>query len=142
MLRRTFDIGVPAAWVTADEVYGSGSKFHSMLEKQGIDCVVTISCQQRPFLDGSRASVDEHTNETPNRARNKISCGDGAKGKRFYQWAFIQFGAPTDKGLHKGLLVKRSLKKPDERVDYFVCVPKGTTLKQLVRIAGSWRIVC
>jgi SRSO17 transposase len=39
------------------------------------------------------------------------------------------------------LLVRRSLKNPEELAYYFTHAPKGTTLAKLVRVAGSrWAI--
>jgi SRSO17 transposase len=147
MLRRAFDAGLDASWVTADEVYGRDSKFRELLENKGIGYVVAISCQQRLFLDGSYDRVDRHVQEIPKRKWKKLSCGPGCKGQRFYQWAFIPFGCvavnkgATDQGLRQGLLVRRCLKKPEELAYYFTHAPQGTTLAKLVRVAGSrWAI--
>jgi SRSO17 transposase len=141
MLRRAFDTGLEASWVTADEVYGRDSKFREVLVNKGIGYVVAISCQQRLFLNGSYDRVDRHVQEIPKRKWKNLSCGPGTKGQRFYQWTFVPFGVPTDKGLRKGLLVRRCLKKPEELAYYFTHAPKGTTLAKLVRVAGSrWAI--
>ncbi len=141
MLRRAFDAGFSASWVTADEVYGRDSKFRELLVNKGIGYVVAISCQQRLFLNGSYDRVDRHVQAFPKRKWKKLSCGAGSKGQRFYQWAFVPFGIPTDKGLHQGLLVRRSLKNPEELAYYFTHAPQGTPLAKLVRVAGSrWAI--
>ena len=141
MLRRAFNSDLQASWVTADEIYGRDSQFRKLLEKQEIGYVVAISCQQRLFLNGCYGRVDEHVQEIPKRQWKKLSCGDGSKGERFYQWAFVPLPVPTDQGMHKGLLVRRSLKDPDEIAYYFTHAPKGTTLKKLVQVAGSrWAI--
>jgi SRSO17 transposase len=141
MLRRAFDAGLDAGWVTADEIYGRDSQFRRLLEKQGMGYVVAVSCQQRLFLDGSYDRVDQHVQALSERKWKKLSCGAGSKGERFYQWAFVPFGVPTDQGMRKGLLVRRCLKDPEELAYYFTHAPQGTTLAKLVRIAGSrWAI--
>jgi len=141
MLKRAFRAGVPAAWVTADAVYGGDSKFRTILEKQEIGYVVTVSCQQRLFLKGSYARVDKHASNFCKQAWKKLSCGSGTKGERVYQWAFVAFGVPTEQGLQKGLLVRRSLKAPTDRAYYFTCATDGTPVKKLVQIAGTrWTI--
>ncbi len=141
MLRRAFEAGLDANWVTADEVYGRDSKFRELLVNKGIGYVVAISCQQRLFLNGGYGRVDQHVQELSKRKWKKLSCGSGSQGQRFYQWAFVPFGIPTDKGLRKGLLVRRCLKNPKELAYYFTHAPKGTTLTKLVRVAGSrWAI--
>lgn len=42
MLARALDRGVPAAWVTADEVYGDNAGFRSALEARGQAYVVAV----------------------------------------------------------------------------------------------------
>jgi len=141
MLRRAFDSGLEASWVTADEIYGRDSQLRNLLEKQEIGYIVAVSCQQRLFLEGYYGRVDEHVRELPKRQWKELSCGAGSKGERFYQWAFVPFGIPTDQGMRKGLLVRRSLKDPEERTYYFTHAPEETSLKKLVQIAGSrWAI--
>jgi len=141
MLRRTFNSDLQASWVTADEIYGRDSQFRKLLEKQGIGYVVAVSCQQRLFLDGCYGRVDEHVQRIPKRQWKKLSCGAGSKGQRFYQWAFVPFSFPTDEGMHKGLLVRRSLKESEELAYYFTHAPARTDLKKLVEVAGSrWAI--
>jgi SRSO17 transposase len=141
MLKRAFDAGLAANWVTADEVYGSDSKFRQLLEKQGVGYVVAVSCQQRLFLHGCYDRVDHHVQELPRRKWKKLSCGPGAKGERLYEWALVPFGVPTEQDRRKGLLVRRSLKDPNERAYYFTHAKKGMHLAQLVQVAGTrWAI--
>jgi len=141
MLQRAFRTGVAAAWVTADEIYGSDSKFRKMLEKQGVGYVVAVSSQQRLFLDGRYARVDEHAAAWPSQAWRKLSCGPGTKGERVYQWAFVGFGMPTEMGFRKGFLARRSLKDPADRAYYFICAGEDTSINELVRVAGArWTI--
>lgn len=141
MLQRAFDAGLPAQWVTADEVYGSDSHFRRFLEHQGRGSVVAISCQHRLFLTGQYDRVDRHVQTFPNRAWKKLSCGAGTKGQRWYEWAFVPFGARTAKGLRKGCLVRRCRQNPAERAYYLTHAPGGTPLKTLVHVAGArWAI--
>jgi SRSO17 transposase len=141
MLRRAWDAGLEARWVTADEVYGGDSKFRQLLEKQGMGYVVAVSCQQRLCLHGSYDRVDRHAQKMPPRKWKKLSCGAGAKGERLYEWAFVPFGVPTEHARRKGFLVRRSLKNPDERAYYLTHATKGTRVAQLVRVAGArWAI--
>ena len=141
MLQRAFDSGLAASWVTADEVYGSDSKFRQLLEKQGIGYVVAVTSQQRLFLHGSYDRVDRHAQELSPRKWKKVSCGPGAKGERLYEWAFVPLGTPTEQNGRKGLLVRRSITTPDDRAYYLTHARKGTQLAQLVRVAGArWAI--
>ena len=141
MLSRAVHAGIPARWVAADEVYGSDSKFRNLLKKQGLNYVVTISCQQRLFLNDVRCRVDEHVQATRKSAWKKLSCGRGTKGDRVYEWVFVPFGILTDDGKRKGLLVRRSLKDKTDIAYYFTLAPARTRLQTLVNVAGSrWAI--
>lgn len=141
MLKRAFDANVPASWVVADEVYGSDSKIRRLLEKQGVGYVVTVACNQYLFLDGVRTRVDNHVKSLPNKAWKKLSCGDGTKGKRYYDWTYQKFGSLTDANMQSGLLVRRSLTNPDDLAYFFTSSPVGTTIQKLVTVAGSrWAI--
>ena len=141
MLKRAVQAGVPARWVAADEVYGSDSKFRNLLGKQGLNYVVTISCQQRLFLNDTYARVDKHVQAMRHSAWKKLSCGRGTKGDRFYEWAFVPFGILTDDRKRKGLLVRRSVKDKTDIAYYFTLAPARTRLQTLVNVAGSrWAI--
>jgi len=141
MLKRAITARLPARWVTADEVYGSDSKFRRLLETQGFGYVVAISCKQCLFLNDVYGRVDEHVTEFRNSAWKQLSCGTGTKGERIYEWAFVPFGVPVDNGMRKGLLVRRSLKDQTDLAYYFTLAPPRTRLQQLVRVAGCrWAI--
>jgi SRSO17 transposase len=141
MLKRAVQAGVPARWVAADEVYGSDSKFRNLLGNQGLNYVVTISCQQRLFLNDTSARVDQHVQAMRHSAWKKLSCGRGTKGDRYYEWAFVPFGTLTDDGKRKGLLVRRSVKDKTDIAYYFTLAPARTRLQTLVNVAGSrWAI--
>ena len=138
---RALKAGVPAAWVTADEVYGLDHKFRRFCEDHGLHYVVAISSRTRLFLNGQRTRVDAHTGQLKPSAWRRLSCGAGLKGERLYDWAFFWWpGSPDDHDTH-GLLVRRSVSHPDELAYFFTYAPKRTRLKTLVRIAGSrWAI--
>ena len=141
MLKRTLDAGVPAKWVTADEVYGSDSKFRRFCEDRGLGYVVAISSNTHLFLRGRRTRVDEHVQQMPKRVWRQLSCGPGLKGERLYDWAFVSWPHPEDNNFTRGFLVRRSLSDPDDLAYFFTNAPKRTPLKTIVRIAGSrWAV--
>ena len=69
------------------------------------------------------------------------SPGDGAKGPRVYDWALVEIRTLREPGKGYWLLARRSVAKPEE-LAYYVCFgPAGTTLEELVRVAGTrWAI--
>ncbi|SNT44768.1 hypothetical protein SAMN05216252_12654 [Actinacidiphila glaucinigra] len=86
--------------------------------------------------------------QAPTEAWERISCGDGAKGPRVYDWAAIQLPAVAEYDYQDGTpvrrrwaLARRSLTKPDEIAYYLAYSQLDTTVGQLVRIAGTrWAI--
>ena len=70
----------------------------------------------------------------------RLSAGDGAKGPRLYDWAFLPHAGGA-KGFRCGLLVRRSLADPSDLTYYLTHAPEATTLDALVKIAGTrWSI--
>ncbi len=141
MLRRALRAGVPARWVTADEVYGSDYKFRRLIEDAGRSYVVAVTSAQRLFLGGFYGRADAFADGLPGEAWQRLSCGAGAKGQRLYDWAFVEFPFQSDEDVAKGLLVRRSIAEPSERA-YSLCrSPRGTTPEELARVAGCrWAI--
>ncbi|WP_435878187.1 IS701 family transposase [Streptosporangium canum] len=155
MLGRALEGGVPASWVTADEAYGQDHKFRLYLEKRKVGYVVAVPRNQSVGTGigygntGSRA--DAVTADAPEQAWKRLSAGDGTKGPRLYDWALAtlpphsedHLGGPG--GFQRWLLVRRSLTPNDKgelELAFYLCFgPTGTSLDQLVRIAGArWAI--
>jgi SRSO17 transposase len=70
-----------------------------------------------------------------------MSCGDGAHGQRIYDWAVVDIRPLRRQEWGHWLLARRSLTDPTD-IAYYVCFgPAGTTIDELVRVAGSrWAI--
>ena len=143
MLSRAFESGFSPDWVLADEVYGSDSKFRLFLEERGQPYVLAVSSQQRLWVGFSQKRVDAIGRELAVENWYRLSAGDGMKGQRLYDWAGGQFGTPTEQGLTKWLLLRRSVDKPGE-VAYYLCLaPADAPLDGLARAAGQrWSIEC
>jgi SRSO17 transposase len=84
--------------------------------------------------------VDAWAAGVPAEGWQRLSAGEGAKGPRLYDWAFLPYrGAPP--GWATGLLVRRKLDEPDELAFHLTLAPEGTDLATLVRVAGTrWTI--
>jgi SRSO17 transposase len=79
--------------------------------------------------------------EVPAEAWRRLSCGDGAKGPRLYDWAALRTNCPEPETYARWLLIRRSVSDPED-VAYFACGgPPETTLADLVRTAGTrWAV--
>ena len=78
----------------------------------------------------------------PAQAWQRLSAGDGAKGPRLYDWAYLpHHAAAVVPGWEKGLLMRRKIKKPAEFTFYLTLAPVATTPAELVQVAGMrWTI--
>ena len=136
MLERARQNGVPFAWITGDSVYGADHTIRRWAERHRRGYVLTVTSQQ--YL-GQRP-VTSWIKRLPRKAWQRLSAGDGAKGPRLYDWAYIPYsgGAP---GFQCGLLVRRSITDPTDLTFYLTHAPKHTALARLVQIAGlRWPI--
>ena len=141
MVERAVAAGVPAKWVTADAVYGSDYGFRSALEGLGLGYVVGVRTDHAVWAGFRQVRARALLAEVPADAWHRLSCGTGAKGPRLYDWAVTRTNCPNPEEYCRWLLIRRSVSEPDE-VAYFACGgPPGTTLRELVRIAGTrWAI--
>jgi SRSO17 transposase len=145
MVLRALASPLPIGWVTADSAYGQESRFRRLLEQSGVGYVLAVPKSQFtvgcPRIEGLFA-------QAPAEAWEKISCGDGAKGTRVYHWAAVRLPAVTEFDYQgevpcrmRWALARRSISKPDEMAYYLAYAPLGTTVQELVRIAGTrWAI--
>ena len=148
MLGRAIDAGVPAGWVTGDEVYGQHYRLRRMLEERQMPYVLAVPVNQRviatsPGEGGGRVTelrADALATHLPAQAWKKISAGAGAKGPRLYHWARAAIRPLEETGGY-WLLVRRSLTDPDDLAYYLCHGPERTSLRELVRVAGArWAI--
>src|SRR5262249_43448069 len=100
MVQRAFDAGAAAAWVTADEVYGSDGKLRFWLEGRGQAYVVAVKSDQRVWGGFRQAKVSALAAEVPGDAWHRLSCGGGAKGPSLYASAPTPIHSPHPPPFH------------------------------------------
>jgi len=137
MLERAHAAGVPFAWVTADSVYGADHALRRWLQERGLGYVLAVTRAQRLGF----ARVEARVAEIPAGNWHRLSAGDGAKGPRLYDWAYLAYGSDAAPGWEKGLLIRRSIAQPHELAFYLTHATDGTALADLVQVAGArWTI--
>ncbi len=146
MLARALDAGVPAAWVTGDEVYGGDRRLRGDLEARQQPYVLAVKRNEYvPVADragrGWPVAADEVAAGLGPDAWQYLSAGDGAKGPRVYDWVRVALVCPDPPGWAHWLLVRRSRTDRTE-LAYYVCAgPTDTALATLVRVAGArWAV--
>jgi SRSO17 transposase len=142
MLDRALEAGVPAGWVTADEVYGGDPALRGWLETRQLPHVLAVKCTEPlPPASGPPTSAARLAKRVPPEGWLRLSAGQGAKGRRWYAWSRLAL-TPADapNGWGRWLLVRRSLTTGE--LAYYVCAgPADLPLVALVRVAGTrWRV--
>ncbi len=89
MLGRAVRAGVPFAWFAADEVYGQNPGLREWLEDREIGYVMAVPCSEVMITAGRKRRADELAALVPSAAWQQLSCADGSKGPRLYDWALI-----------------------------------------------------
>lgn len=141
MLERAFNAEVPVAWVTADEVYGSDRRLRLWLEEQQQAYVMAVSTTEPIWTNLEMHKVEELVAAVPEAAWVRLSCGEGSKGPREYDWARARFNCPHAPKWERWVLVRRSLTDQTDRAYYVAFAPSGTTLEEMVSVAGTrWTI--
>ena len=152
MIERAIGAGAPFAWAAADSVYGVGEAERA-LRRAGKGYVLGVAASH-PFSSWGKPPALSDTAEAiatalPPSAYIRLSAGEGTKGPRLYDWAYLELadleaeaeGYPGSHGLWtRGLLIRRSL--ADQSLAFFSTrCPKGTPVETLVRAEGRrWAI--
>ena len=84
--------------------------------------------------------VDEWLDDVPADGWMRLSAGEGAKGPRLDDWAYLPHSGAQD-DWQKALLIRAKIDQPDDLAFFLTLAPAGTPLETLVRIAGTrWTI--
>jgi SRSO17 transposase len=140
MIGRAVKAGVPVAWVAGDEVYGGNPKLRRWLEKEGLGYVLAVPCSEMIATAAGAKRADQLAALVPAAGWQRLSCADGSKGPRLYDWALVGTASPGH-----WLLARRSL-RPNEKGElelaFFRCwSPRPVTLPELVAVAGArWAV--
>jgi SRSO17 transposase len=140
MFARAVKAGVPFRWAAGDEVYDASPELREWLEEQKKGYVLAVACNAMIETPAGARRADELAALVPEEAWQRVSCADGPKGPRLYDWALIG----TDRaGRH--LMVRRSLQpgeKGELELAFYRCYsPEPVTLAEFAAVAGArWGI--
>jgi SRSO17 transposase len=138
MIRAALDAGVPAGWVTGDEVYGADPALRAELQARRVGYVLAIAANRQVQVTARlRMRADLAAAGLPRQAWQRRTCGPGSKGERDYDWAWVGEYGPGP-GQHS-LLIRRG---SDGTLAFYRCwTPTPVPLAALVRVAGTrWRV--
>jgi len=151
MIARAIAAKVPFTFVAADTVYGTGN-IESMLRKAGKGYVLGVAANhmfhswgKERLIGGTAAGIAQ---SLPKSAWRRLSSGEGTKGPRLHDWAYLEL-ADLDAGEYnsalagewtRGMLVRRNIGSGDLAFFSTWC-PRGTPIEKLVSVEGHrWAI--
>jgi SRSO17 transposase len=151
MIERALAAKVPFAFVAADSVYGTGD-IETMLRKAGKGYVLGVAANhvfrswgKKQLIGGSAAKIAQ---SLPKSAWRRLSSGEGTKGPRLHDWAYLeladldvaQYNSTLTGEWTRGLLIRRNI--ADGALAFFsTWCPKGTPAKKLIAVEGHrWAI--
>jgi SRSO17 transposase len=146
MLAEACEHGVRAGWVTADSVYGSDRSLWLWLARRRQPFVLGVRASERVWLidaDDRRQqrTVAQAAAGVADDDWQRHSAGDGSKGPRWYDWAWLPVAGVRQDDWGHWLLVRRSLTDPADLAFYLVGGSASMTLAQALRVAGMrWTI--
>ena len=91
MFRRVIDSNMPFYWAVGDEVYGRDDQLRQMLEDEGKGYVLAVPCNVHYYLNDQIGTTREHAEQLADDQWQRLSCGSGTKGERYYDWALVAF---------------------------------------------------
>ncbi|CAI7979098.1 transposase [Frankia sp. Hr75.2] len=152
MLARAVEVGTPFRWVAADSGYGKDPGLRGFCHDRRLSYVLAVP-KSLPLLDarGRPTRPDRLHARLPAGVFERRSCGAGAKGVRWYDWAALAVAvAVADERPADGhaLLVRKSVAprtrdgKTSYEFEYFlVHAPAPTGVPDMVRAAGArWTV--
>ena len=151
MIERAIAAGVPFDWAATDTVYGGGA-IEMQLRRAGKGYVLGAHATDQFNSWGKTLPVagtaEQIARALPSQAWRRLSAGDGTKGPRLYDWAYVELAdleaeeySPEHTGLWtRGLLIRRNI--TDQDLAFFsTWCPAGTLIDTLVRVEGHrWAI--
>ena len=151
MIARVLAEGVPFAWVAADTIYGVGT-VEMQLRRAGKGYVLGAHATDQFYSWIGKPEVagtaEEIAQELAPGAWKRLSAGNGTRGPRLYDWAYIELADLKAEEYNddltglwtRGLLIRRTLADGDLAFFSTWC-PAGTPIDTLVQVEGQrWAI--
>ena len=144
LLDRAHRLGIRAAFVAGDEVYG-GRELRRGIRQRGMGYVLAVRANHTVRTSSGRTmTAAGAAGLIPARAWHRMRTGSGTKGTRHYDWAMLEVTSDDtpdgqDDG-HSVLLARRH--RYTGQLSYYRCwTPGPVPLSKLIAIASArWRI--
>ena len=141
MYNHFIEMGNKPLWVTADEAYGRDPNFKKNLENNDQQYVLAITKSEKIQVGLRKLAANKWCDMLSADNWSKLSCGNGSKGKRLYNWVILPRSEICQNGYKRYLLIRQSLSDSKDLAFYTVFCEENTTLQEIVNIAGArWSV--
>jgi SRSO17 transposase len=145
LIAAALDAGAPCAWVLADAVYGSDSRFRRQPEERRQPYVLAVRSNLHLRFVTKEGLIQTDpaylADDLEPDAWTRLAAGEGTKGIRFYDWARIALPWPAGDGFERWILIRRNRNDPGQRAYYLVFARAGTVFPDIAGAAGlRWTI--
>ena len=144
LLDRAYSLGIHAAFVAGDEVYG-GRELRRGIRQREMGYVLAVRANHAVTTGSGRAvTAAGAAGLIPARAWHRMRTGSGTKGTRHYDWAMLEVTSDDTPGGHPAghsvLLARRH--RYTGQLSYYRCwTPMPVPLSKLIAITvARWRI--
>jgi SRSO17 transposase len=144
LLDRAQSLGIGAAFVAGDEVYG-GRQLRRSIRERGMGYVMAVRANHAVTVGSGRTvtAATAAARMIPPQAWHRMRTGAGTKGTRHYDWAMLEVASDDTPGGHDGhsaLLARRH--RYTGQLSYYRCwSPAPVPLSKLIAVASArWRV--
>ena len=144
LLDRAQSLGIRAAFVAGDEVYG-GRELRCGIRQRGMGYVLAVRANHSVTAGSGRTvTAAAAAGMIPARAWQRMRTGAGTKGTRHYDWAMLEVASDDTPGEHDGghsVLLARRHRYTGQLSFYRCWTPGPVSLSKLIAIASArWKI--
>lgn len=121
-------------------MYGNDTSFGRWLEQTGQQpYVLTVNKKHSVVIGWQPYRAEAVCQSLSPEQWQRLSCGQGSKGEREYEWARVAVNCGDSGDFQRWLVFRRSLEQLDQaqHISYYqVFAPKNTSLATIAKVAG------
>jgi SRSO17 transposase len=141
LLERADAAGVSFAAIAGDSVYGDDRALRQYLEARHQPYVLAISSTEHLWLGHESWSLADLYARLAPLPWERLSCGEGSQGPRWYDWQRVPLNDPAQPGWRRWLVLRRSCSDPHAIDAYRAYGPAELTLAEQVQVVGKrWTV--
>jgi SRSO17 transposase len=141
LFERAVAAGVTFAAIAGDSVYGDDRDLRQYLEAAHQPYVLAISSTEHLWLGHETWSLTDLYAQLASVPWERLSCGEGSQGPRWYDWQRVPLNDPAQPGWRRWLVLRRSCRDTHDIDAYRAFGPEDMPLAAQVQVIGKrWTV--